>query len=309
VEDFNQSSFIFTAQNQVGTQEISVTVSDGVDSISRIWFIETQESSETYLNTSTQYLQAGTNTNLNITLTNNLWKGIVDVQLQDPSPLIVFGNTTWTFYNVSEGEFLVFPIKIFTPLSALGATGAAGFTISFQDQYGTNYLEVQTIGLIIRGVIKVSVFSSEITPSIVNQGETLTISATLLNTGNTNAIFTNASLRIEEGLLIETSSSKSYLGELEPDSPLPFSLTASINQSAELGEHLINCIVFYQDEFFSPFIISINFTITILASSDTSMAPNDFNFDSLLVGSAIAFTLGMGTIGAIGLIIYRRKKS
>jgi len=308
VNNFNQSSFLFTAQNQVGVQEVIMIVSDGETSISRTWMIETQVSSDSQLSINTQYLQAGTTTDLSVTIANNLWKGTVDIDLQDSSPLIVQGNSSWTFYNVSVSNPISFPLKIFTPKSAMGATGVAAFTISFKDQYGTNYLEILSIGLIITGVIKISVFSTEISTNTINQGGTVLISATLLNTGNTIAIFTNASLNNEDGLLIETKNSKNYLGELEPDSPLPFTLSAIINQSATIGDHVISCIVFYQDEFFTTYTLSINFTITILSSSTNSKENPSFRIDEIVIGSGIAVLLGLGTIITVGYVLYRKKK-
>ncbi len=308
LEELNSSSYLFYAQTQVGVQEITLFVSDGNTSISRTWYVETQIQSETNLSINTQYLYAGTTTELTFNLSNNLWRGPVDIQLQDPSPLIIEGESDWVFNNISEGETLSFPLKIFTPTSIIGATGAAVFTVSFSDQHGTNYYEIVSIGLIIRGVVQVSVFSSEITEKTILQGGTVIISATLLNTGNVDAMYTNASIKMEEGVLVGTSSSKSYLGEIEPDSPLPFSVSANINQSTEPGEYQISCIIFYQDDLFSTYNITISFTINIVSSFETSDENSGFDIGSLIVGSGVAILLGGGTIIAIILIISRKRK-
>jgi hypothetical protein len=307
-DNINESSFLFTAQFQVGVQEITLFVSDGETSISRSWLVETQIHSETHLSTDTQYLQAGTTTDINVNITNNLWNGIVEIQLQDPAPLIIQGEASWTFTNISEGFILSFPIKIFTPLTSMGATGAAVFLVSYNDQYGINYNEVVTIGLIIRGIIQVSLFSSEISDTTVNQGETVTISATLLNTGNTNALFTNTSILIEEGILIESSNSKSYLGELEPDSPLPFSISVEINDSAEIGEYLIICVICYQDDLYLVHKITINFSINIIAKTDTTGLNSGLNLDAFAFGSGVAIILGGSTVLAVAIAINRKRQ-
>lgn len=308
LDALNAASYLFTAQEHVGVQEITLYVSDNNDTISQIWFVETQIQSETNLSINTQYLLAGTTTELTINLSNNLWRGPVDIQLQDPSPLIIEDDSNWAFENVSEGETITFPVKLYTPKSAMGATGVAVFTVSFSDQHGTNYYEIVSIGLIIRGVIQVSIFSSEISHTTINQGSTVIISATLLNTGNTNAMYTNASILIEDGVLVETSNSKSYLGELEPDSPLPFSVSANINNSAEAGEYQINCIIFYQDDLFSTYRTSVNFTIDIVSFSETSEGNSRVDIDSLFVGSGVALVIGGGTIFMVILIISRKRK-
>lgn len=303
----NESSLLFSTQSQVGVQEISLYISDNDSIISRTWLVETQIESETQLNTSTQYLHAGTKTDFIINLTNNLWKGNIDIQLQDPAPLIVEGDSSWTFSNISEGELLSFPLTIFTPMAAMGSTGAAVFAVSFKDQHGTNYVEFISVGLIVRGLVHVSVFSSEISTQEIQQGETVIISATLLNTGNVNALFTNTSLMIEEGVLIETAKSKSYLGEIEPDSPLPFSISANINSSAEAGEHQVVCVVYYQDDLYLVHTFNITFTINIITSSDTSGTNSGLNLDDLALGSGIAIVLGGGTILAVLYVVFRKK--
>ncbi|MHA2305252.1 MAG: COG1361 S-layer family protein [Candidatus Hodarchaeales archaeon] len=308
LDDLNASSFLFTAQEQVGVQEITLYVSDSNDTITQTWVVETQIQSDTNQSINTQYLLAGTTTELIINLSNNLWRGPVIIQLQDPTPLIIEGDSNWVFNNISEGETITFPVKLFTPTSAMSATGTAIFSISFSDHHGTNYYEIVSIGLIIRGVIQVSIFSSEISEITINQGSMVTISATLLNTGNTNAIFANASILIEEGVLVETSNSKSYLGELEPDSPLPFSVSANINNSAEAGEYQISCIIFYQDDLFSTYRISVNFTINIVSLSETSDDNSRVDLGSLFVGSGVALIIGGGTIIAVILIINRKRK-
>ncbi len=302
------NSFLFTTLSQVGVQEIAVFISDDNSSISRTWIVETQVQSETSLKLNSQYLFAGTTTDLEVNVTNNLWTGTVDIVLQDPNPLIVKADSDWTFSNVSEGDILSFSLSIFTPLSALGGTGAVVFSVSFSDQHGTNYFEVLSIGLIIRGVIKVTVFSSEISSITVSSGGTVIISATLLNTGNINAYYANASLIGYEGVLVSTSASKSYLGEIEPDSPLPFSLSAKINSSTTAGDYQISCMICYQDEFFSVYTIIIDFEVTVLTLTKTTTGNSGLDFNSLIMGSGIALILGGGTLAAVALIIYQSRK-
>jgi hypothetical protein len=302
------NSFFFTARTNVGIQEVTLYISDDNTSISQTWLVETEIPSETNIELNTQYLLAGTMTELSINLTNNLWNGVVDIELQDPAPLIVDGVSEWSFSNVSEGESLLLPLNIFTPQSALGATGSAVFSVAFSDEHGTGHFEVLSIGLIIRGVIQVSVFSSEISASVIHPGETIIISATLLNTGNTNALYTNASLLAKKDLLVGLASSKSYLGELEPDSPLPFSLTAVISSNAISGKYNISCIVYFQDEFFSTYSLNLEFEIDIDSLSVTTTGNGSLDWGSLLFGSGVGFLLGGGTLTAIILVIIRKRK-
>ncbi|MHA1969676.1 MAG: hypothetical protein ACW964_17995 [Candidatus Hodarchaeales archaeon] len=99
LDDLNASSFLFTAQEQVGVQEITLYVSDSNDTITQTWVVETQIQSDTNQSINTQYLLAGTTTELIINLSNNLWRGPVIIQLQDPTPLIIEGDSNWVFNN------------------------------------------------------------------------------------------------------------------------------------------------------------------------------------------------------------------
>lgn len=302
------STFLFTSQENVGVQDVAVIISDDNSSIIRTWSVETAIPSETFLEIDSQYIQAGTTSNLLANLTNNLWKGKVEVEMQIPSPLIIEGNSSWSFFNVTEHERLSIPVEIFTPVAAMGSTGAVSFSIQFADEHSTNYFETVSIGLIVHGWVQISVFSSDISVTSVYEGDNVVVSATLLNTGNTNALYANASLQSDIDIFTETESLKTYLGELEPDSPLPFSLTGKINSSAPIGEHQIRCVVYYQDDLYSIHTFMINFTITILNHSQTTNNESSgIDLFSLALGSGITLFLGGGTLLAIGIVILRRK--
>ncbi|MFX1284111.1 MAG: COG1361 S-layer family protein [Promethearchaeota archaeon] len=305
--NITEPSFLFMSQENVGVQDVVVFISDENTTISRSWLIETEVPSETSIDISSQYLKAGITSEFNATITNNLWKGRVGVGLQIPSPLIIQGNSSWSFLNVTEDDSIVLSTKIFTPQVAIGNTGSVLFTIQFTDKHGTIYYETIAKGVIIHGLVKVSVFSSDISVTSVNQGGNVVISATLLNTGNTNALFVNASLQSKNNILLETATSKNYLGELEPNSPLPFSVSGIINSSAPLGEHQINCVVYYQNDLLNVFKLLISFTITIESLSQTTSTSVGIDLYSLIIGSGFTLLLGGGTLLAIGFILFRRK--
>ena len=308
--NITDSTYLFTSQENVGVQEVVVIISDDNSSILRTWTVETEIPSETFLEIDSQYIQAGTTSHLLANLTNNLWKGEVEVEIQIPSPLIIESNSSWSFSNVSENELLSIPFEIFTPIAAMGSTGAVSFSIQFTDEHGTNYFETVSIGLIVHGWVQISVFSSDISVNSVYEGDNVVVSATLLNTGNTNALYANATLESDVEIFDKTESLKSYLGELEPDSPLPFSLTGTINSSAPSGEYQVRCVVYYQDDLYSVHKITINFTISILSLSKTtgSVSP-EIDLLSLALGSGITLFLGGGTILAIIIVFFRRKST
>lgn len=304
-----ESYYLFVSQDSVGVQEIVAYITDRNATISRTWFVETQIPSETSIDINSQNIEAGSTSVFMVNITNNLWKGKVEIDLQVPAPLIIQSNSSLSFLNVLEGENLPITISIFSPQTAMGSTMSMSFTIQFSDKHGTNYFETLSIGLIIYGKVQISVFSSDISALTVSPGGNVVISATLLNTGNANALFMNVSLESNASIFILTTSSKSYLGELEPDSPLPFSLTAIINTSVIPGNYQIDCIVYYFDSLYNVHKIVIPFSISIADYSQITSTDVGIDFYSLFLGSGITIILGGGTVLAVGIALFRRRSS
>ncbi|MFX1508289.1 MAG: COG1361 S-layer family protein [Promethearchaeota archaeon] len=302
-----KSSYLFISQDSVGIQEIIVLISDRNDTIARTWFVETQIPSITSISTNSQYIAAGGTSIFLVNISNNLWKGKVEIDLQIPAPLIVQSNSSLSFSNVSEGENVTIPITIFTPETAMGSTSAMYFTIQFSDKHGTNYAETISMGLIVYGRVRISVFSSDISSPLVSPGGNVVVSATLLNTGNTNALFVNASLESDQNVFIESTSRRSYLGELEPDSPLPFSLTGVINSSIVPGNYQIDCVIYYFDSLYNVHQLLVQFSISIENFPQEISSEAGLDMYSLFIGSGITVILGGGTAIAIIIVLFRRQ--
>ncbi|MFX1517380.1 MAG: COG1361 S-layer family protein [Promethearchaeota archaeon] len=305
--NITEPSFLFHSQESVGVQEVTVFITDKNATISQTWLVETEIPSLTSIDRNSQDIEAGGTSMFMMNITNNLWKGKVEIDLQIPAPLIIQSNSSWSFLDVSEGESLSIPIIIFTPLTTMGNTMSMAFTIQFSDKHSTNYLETLSMGLIVYGKVRVSVFSSDLSKLSVNPGENIVVSATLLNTGNANALFMNASLESNDSIFVETTSSKSYLGELEPDSPLPFSLTGIINSSAIPGNYHIECVIYYFDNLYNVHQIVLPFSILIEKHSQSISTNGGIDLYSLVIGSGITIILGGGTVIAISIVLIRRR--
>ncbi|MFW9853659.1 MAG: hypothetical protein ACFFFG_01270 [Candidatus Thorarchaeota archaeon] len=303
------NSFLFTSQNQLGIQKIEVAVSDPNETITQTWWVETQYASETKVTISTQQVIAGNFNIVQINATNPIWVGKVDANVQVPPPIIVEGNATRTFVNLTEGTEVSFKLRLFVPESALGSTGALTFQFIFSDQFGTDYVDTIAIGTLVIGFIQLEFIASDISQNAFRPGDPLFVSATILNIGNTNAKFTNTTLLSSEGVLIDSSSSRSYLGDVEPDSPLPFTLNALINTSASPGDYLINCIVMYIDDVYQTHSISTTFVVQIQGEAvTTSEVPVGIDFAALINQAAIPILIGGTTLFMVGYIVIRYRK-
>ncbi|MFW9779631.1 MAG: hypothetical protein ACFFE8_12310 [Candidatus Heimdallarchaeota archaeon] len=303
------NSFLFTSQSQVGIQKIDVTVSDPNETITETWWVETQYSSETKVAISTQQVIAGKFNVVQVNATNPLWVGKVEASVQAPPPIIVEGNATRNFVNLTEGAELSFKLRLYVPESALGSTGALTLQFAFSDQFGTDYVDSITIGTLVKGFIQLEFIASDISQSAFRPGDPLIVSATILNIGNSNAKFTNTTILSSEGVLIASSSSRSYLGDVEPDSPLPFTLNAFINASASPGDYLINCTVSYTDDIYQTYSISVTFAVQIQGEAiTTSEATTPMDFVTLISQTALPILIGGTTLFMVGYIIVRFRR-
>ena len=195
-------------------------------------------------------LRAGSNNTVTMTvrgvgkLVSNL-----DVSLALPSSLVLFGDNHWHRSSFATGDSMVVTLVIFAQASAAGGSYQATVNGVYKEAGETTYSqETHTIGFLVRGWIDMVIYDLSVTPSLVGPGSTVTISGSLLNRGVTSAMFTNLTIKAANPLVV-TSQSNSYLGQVDPNAPAPFSLSADIAPTTADGRYDITLIVYYQDDF------------------------------------------------------------
>ena len=203
-------------------------------------------------------LQAGFNTTVAINILND-FEPIYDVdvsisfpqsQTSATSPTAI-GTSSWKFSKIKFGENVTVKPLIFVPVDAAGNGYTANIQISYKRLgYISPSSEVHAIGFYAQGWISMVAydFAVEVEPiTLRNAGATLTITASLLNKGNVPAMFTNVTL-IPSPILTLKPESQSYLGEVDPNSPAPFTLEATVNPDTEEGNYTVKIKVQYEDE-------------------------------------------------------------
>jgi hypothetical protein len=214
-------------------------------------------------------LNAGFNTTVFITIFND-FEPIYDVdvsvsftqsQTNTISPVVI-GASNWKFERIGMGENVTINPLIFVTESAAGNAYPADISISYTRLgYISPSSETHTIGFYAKGQIIIIVYdfiveiestyesngriSDNAFPSDV--GSTITVTGSLLNKGNIPAMFTNVTM-IPNTILILQPESTSYLGEVDPNSPAPFTLEAKTSPQTENGNHTILIKVEYQDQ-------------------------------------------------------------
>jgi hypothetical protein len=213
-------------------------------------------------------LSAGFNTTIVINIFNE-FEPIYDVDVSVSFPQsqtttispVVIGASNWKFERIGMGENVTIKPLIFVTESAAGNAYPADISISYTRLgYISPSSETHTIGFYAKGqIIMIAYdFIVELEPAYedngrtrnnafpTDAGSTITVTGSLLNKGNVPAMFTNVTL-IPNPILILQPESASYLGEVDPNSPAPFTLETKTSPHAEDGNHAILIKVEYQD--------------------------------------------------------------
>ena len=303
----NESYYIYTAsESDLGSNTLELTVSDGNLTTTNTWTITVSRDVTTTLLVSDYYITVGLSNIINFTLKNNVWQGTVDVSYSVPNPLVIKGNNTWTFYNVTSDEILNISVVIYAPFATMGNTFSTTLTVSYSDEYGNAYTDSFNIGLITRGYISIVVFDKEYLPNPAVSGQKVSISATILNKGNMQAYFANVTI-LPNPILTLISTSHSYIGDLDENSPVPFTVEAIVKSDTANGSYPVVIKLYYEDDQFNPHEMNITVIIDVIKVSQTTTSNTQqiTLLDMLYEGGWTLVIIGIAFVAII--VLYNRK--
>ena len=295
-------------EDDIGTHNLEFAVDDGELRTTMTWTITVTKTIITQVNVSSNYLFGGFETKVNITIKNNAWDGAVQISFGIQSPLVIHGNSSWTFKSVVPNQELTVPVVIYAPKAAIGNTFTGTLTISYDDEYGNSYTETHNIGFVVRGQVSLVAYDWTIMPNPVSPGGKVSISATLLNKGTATAMFVNVSIQPNE-ILILSQESSSYVGEVEKNSPVPFTVAAYVKSGVQNGTYPVTIIVTYTDDLFEEHVFKITAEITVQKSSgEETESEEEVSFLDLLYHGGLTILISIVALIAI-VVIYLRRSS
>jgi len=296
------------SEQDVGSHALVLTISDGRLTSSQIWTITVTTVPVSYFLVSSNYITAGFDNQLNITVRNNLWKGIVQVSLAVPQPLIIRGNQSWTFEPMEPSRNLSISPRIYAPASAIGSTSVGSLTVNYGDEHGQAYTDTYNVGLIVQGYIRLVIYDVVLSPQPVASGAEVTITATVLNTGNVIANYANASLQ-STSILELSRESNAYVGDIELNSPVPFTIVAKVKSSVQNGTYPLTINLVYEDDQYEQHVINV--TSDLFVATGTMPQPSSGGTSGILsfLGNG-GWTILVIVVAGIGLLIlYVRRLS
>ena len=213
--------------------------------------------------TSSNRLVGGLDNAFNVTLLNSGDVALlsIDLTFNIPSPLIVHGNNHVDFSRLEPGSSASVVYEIFAPEGSIGTTFSGALGLEYDDDYGESHSDSQPAGLIVTGRIELVAFGVVISPQPVRIGSKVSITATLLNKGNVAANYVNATI-VPNTVLGLTAESSAYVGEVEENSPVPFTLTANVKPDAGNGTFPVAIGISYRDDQYGD--QSFNTTVHLL---------------------------------------------
>jgi len=160
-----------------------------------------------------------------------------------------------------SGNVTIAP-RIYAPLTAIGSTSSAALTVNYGDEHGLTYTDTYNVGLIVQGYVKLVVYDVLANPESVASGSEVTLTATALNTGNVIASFANASLEPNDVLQLSRESS-TYVGDIELNSPVPFTMVAEVKSGVQNGTYPVTIRLAYQDDQYRMHVLNVSASILV----------------------------------------------
>jgi hypothetical protein len=224
-----------------------------------------------------------------------------------PSPLVIRGDNHWTIKYLESGNATTIPVVIYTPRSTIGSTYSASLDVSYRDDSGESYSETYNLGLIVKGWLDLIVYEKMLSPQPVNPGSEVTLTATILNKGNVAAMYANATI-LSSPILGLLPESNIYVGEVDENSPTPFTLIARVKPNSDDGVYPVAVNIVYRDDQQTDHHLNFTLQLIIEQISDQPTQPDQRDIVSLLFELRWTLLTTIGTsIAILSFYFYRRR--
>jgi hypothetical protein len=268
-------------------------------------------SSNLSVTTSGSVLVAARNNTLTIEITNvGKYLKDFDVALTIPPPLVLFGDNHWIRPSFSPRESIKANLTVFAPSSAAGTTQQGSVVAQYKAVgEATLTTENHAISFLVRGWIDIAVYEVTVDPELVLPGQEVTISGNILNRGIVSAMYTNVTVDSDK-TFVQGSVQPTYVGEVDPNAPAPFSVTAMVDSNARDGTHVATVSVYYTDDLQFNHVIEIPISFTVVSELPTTATTRTDIVGQLL--SVPFLALGIGVIVVlvvVALYLHSRRGS
>jgi len=238
--------------------------------------------------------------------TNSLSSPVLSLSVS--TPLVVLQNSSYAIPNgvLQSGESVTFVALVGSSTSASPGYYPASVTVTYLDQSGAERSATFTSGLVLQGTIDLVIQS----PQVTQGNTTLSVSGEILNEGFSSAYYASVA-----GSMIgaRATSQADYVGEIDPNTPVPFSLTLPYapSGSAQIATILVN--VTFKDSLGTNRSYSSTFQTRLApessAAESSSSATGSSSGVDLLTILELGVVAALVVISVAGYLYIRRSRA
>jgi hypothetical protein len=229
---------------------------------------------------------AGRPHDLNFNITNNNRNPITDIVVTlvpRSESLEILGDSRWTVQELAAQSKARFSTRVFASESLIGSP--VSFEVGVQYILGDQIKSDSfSLGGNVIGEIEITVNDL----SVRNIGDVPNLTGNLLNQGNTQAFFTTIemlsnSTSQDQRNLVALTNTPQYLGDLDDNSPLPFSIPLAISSTNDengssgslgAGNYPVSLRITYSDELRNTHELVLDGTVSYSPPQREEDAPN-----------------------------------
>ncbi len=256
-------------------------------------------------------LEASRNSTLTMEIVNvGKYLKDLDVALTIPPPLVLFGDNHWIRSTFIHGDTIRANLTVFAPSSAAGMS-SQGSVVAIYKVIGetTPTTETHVASFLVRGWIDLQAYEITVDPNPTLPGSEITISGNLLNRGVISAMYANVSA-VPAQPLVAGSIKPTYVGQVDPNAPAPFSLTALVDPDTEAGNYSITIQVFYRDDLQTDHLLNVLVGVSVVSELPSTQTTPPSIIEQLLSSQILLLGLGVVVILVIvGVYMRRRRKA
>jgi hypothetical protein len=266
-------------------------------------------------------LKAGKIQNMGFTVANEGKQPVSDLVINLASQtdtVKILGNSKWTFEKLMPESELNLSSNVFASEDVIGKPVQFSAKIQYVSDEQSK-TETITLGSYVDGEINLKLYDLDI--NII--GNRPNIVGNLLNEGNTVALFTTVEIIkspiSEEKSLVKQLPPQQYLGDVTENSPLPFSIPLTIENSTKAGTYPVYLRVSYKDNLRIPHELTMNGSVDFKPIYQTAHQGqslfgignivNDNTSNSSIIPLLIILAISIIIIATIVVLKKRRSKS
>jgi hypothetical protein len=210
--------------------------------------------------------------------------------------LEILGDSKWTIQRIEEDSKVTLSTRIFAARPLIGNPASFDVTIDYSSN-GISSSETFKLGTYVAGEISIKAYEIEVN----DIGGIPNIVGNLLNEGNTVALFTTIEV-VDAGSLATDLPPQQYLGDLEENSPLPFSIPVDVGDAAA-GTYPVSLRVTYKDNLREVHTLDIDSEVNyvpVAIADESASAPG--------MEMIIPIVIGIAAVVVVAAVLIKRRQ-